>query len=58
MEEDQQIKECQTNKMSYCAWHEWAENMVARGEKQTFCATCSRWQFKQEQCDIYREYEE
>lgn len=32
--------------LGYLEWHEWAENKIKRGAKQTQCPKCKMWLFK------------
>ena len=45
------IKKCNWHKpknLGYIAWHDWAEEMTRKGFKQTQCAQCLHFFFKEE----------
>jgi len=38
--------------LGYLAWHDWADSMAKKGEKQTQCPVCKKWFFK---CETIKE---
>lgn len=39
-------KKHKLNKLGYVAWFDWADKMIAKGEKEIYCAECGRWFFE------------
>lgn len=46
---DQQVLACQKPIVD----RQDKERRMRRGEQQTFCKTCERWQWKHEECRLY-----
>ncbi len=53
MAREQQITKCQTPTLGYMAAIDYANRRIKRGEKQTWCKTCERWQWRDERCELY-----
>jgi len=41
-------KKHKPKRLTYLAWHDWAEKMERNGKEQTQCNKCARWYFKSE----------
>ena len=39
--------------MGYYEWHLWAEKQYRTGSRQHLCATCFRWKFPSERCELF-----
>lgn len=51
-EQLRQIAACQMTKRTYTAAHRDADARLVRGEQQVYCATCGRWQWPDELCEL------
>ncbi len=48
----QQIKKCQTPRLSYLAFASDADRRMAAGQEQTFCTACERFKWADELCQF------
>lgn len=44
---------CQAPRLGYLAAHADAKHRMQRGEQQTFCSACERWQWGGQRCPAY-----
>ncbi len=53
MTREEQILDCQTPKGSYIGGIADAEKRLKKGQRRTYCVTCERWRWADEQCELY-----